>query len=228
MNGVFDDQELEQAKPRRDAELTLGAGTLLFLFIGLVLVCGLCFGLGYAVGHRGVQVAIAPGQLPSDGEQPPITANGSLAKPSAAPKASTPLPAQDAAPVDVSQPSQPQPAAATQQPVNQAASSSPQPQVRPALPVETSAPQPAVVSSARQAAAPAATQFMVQIATLSHEEDANVLVGALRRHGYAVSARRDSGDNLIHVRIGPFYSRDEANRWRQKLLNDGYNAMIQP
>jgi cell division septation protein DedD len=69
---------------------------------------------------------------------------------------------------------------------------------------------------------------MVQIATLSHEEDANVLVGALRRHGYAVSARRDSGDNLIHVRIGPFYSRDEANRWRQKLLNDGYNAMIQP
>ena len=49
-----------------------------------------------------------------------------------------------------------------------------------------------------------------------------------RKHGYAVEARRDPADNLIHVRIGPFNDRDEANRWRLKLLNDGYNAMIQP
>ncbi len=54
-----------------------------------------------------------------------------------------------------------------------------------------------------------------------------MLVGALRKHGYAVSARRDPADSLIHVRIGPFSNRDEANRWRMKLLNDGYNAMIQ-
>jgi cell division septation protein DedD len=33
---------------------------------------------------------------------------------------------------------------------------------------------------------------------------------------------------LIHVRIGPFTNRDEASRWRQKLMNDGYNAMVQP
>jgi len=30
------------------------------------------------------------------------------------------------------------------------------------------------------------------------------------------------------VQIGPFYNRDEAYRWRQKLLNDGYNAIVQP
>jgi cell division septation protein DedD len=69
---------------------------------------------------------------------------------------------------------------------------------------------------------------MVQIAAVSHQEDADVLVGALRKRGYAVSARRDPVDSLIHVRIGPFNDRDEANRWRTKLLNDGYNAMIQP
>jgi cell division septation protein DedD len=69
---------------------------------------------------------------------------------------------------------------------------------------------------------------MVQIAAVSHEEDANVLVDALRKHGYAVSARREPADNLIHVRIGPFNDRNEANRWRLKLLNDGYNALIQP
>jgi cell division septation protein DedD len=30
------------------------------------------------------------------------------------------------------------------------------------------------------------------------------------------------------VRIGPFKTRDEAEIWRQKLLNDGYNAIVQP
>ena len=69
---------------------------------------------------------------------------------------------------------------------------------------------------------------MVQIAAVSHQEDADVLVGALRKHGYTVAARRDPADSLIHVRIGPFSNRDDANRWRTKLLNDGYNAMIQP
>jgi cell division septation protein DedD len=69
---------------------------------------------------------------------------------------------------------------------------------------------------------------MVQIAAVSQEEDAAVLVSALRKRGYAVVARRDAADGLIHVRIGPFSSRDEANRWRMKLLNDGYNAVMQP
>jgi cell division septation protein DedD len=59
-----------------------------------------------------------------------------------------------------------------------------------------------------------------------HQEDADVLVEALRRRGYAVAAHRDM-DAMVHVRVGPFMSRDEANQWRQKLLNDGYNAVVQ-
>jgi cell division septation protein DedD len=69
---------------------------------------------------------------------------------------------------------------------------------------------------------------MVQVAAVMHPEDAEVLVGALRRRGYPVSVRRLPTDNLIHVQIGPFKSRDEAYRWRQQLLNDGYNAMVMP
>jgi DedD protein len=68
---------------------------------------------------------------------------------------------------------------------------------------------------------------MVQIAAVSSPEDADVLMGALRRRGYAVAARRDP-DGMIHVRIGPFSSRDEAEKWKLKLLNDGYNAILQP
>jgi cell division septation protein DedD len=69
---------------------------------------------------------------------------------------------------------------------------------------------------------------MVQIAAVSNTEDAEVLTSALRRRGYAVTARRDPADNLLHVRIGPFATPAEANSWRMKLLNDGYNAVVQP
>jgi cell division protein FtsN len=30
------------------------------------------------------------------------------------------------------------------------------------------------------------------------------------------------------VRVGPFGTRDDASKWRMKLLNDGYNAIVQP
>ena len=69
---------------------------------------------------------------------------------------------------------------------------------------------------------------MVQIAAVSEQEDADVLIGALRKRGYSVVAARDPQDGLIHVRIGPFKTRDEADTWREKLLNDGYTAIMQP
>ena len=106
-----------------------------------------------------------------------------------------------------------------------------QPQVKPALPAQENSPQPVAGHSGNLAVGPAITpagQPMVQIAAVSQPEDAEVLVNALRKRGYAVSARREAIDHLIHVRIGPFASRDEANLWRQRLLNDGYNAIVQP
>ncbi len=73
-----------------------------------------------------------------------------------------------------------------------------------------------------------AGSVMVQIAAVSQQEDADVLMSALRKRGYAVAGRREPLDGLIHVRIGPFKTRDEAETWRQKLLSDGYNAIVQP
>jgi DedD protein len=196
------------------------------LFFGLVLLCGLCFGLGYSVGHRSAQQASAASQLPTTGPAP-LAASGSAAKPSATTQAAAPQPTQNTStPSDSAQPANAVavPIAAPESP-KQGTQPASQPQVRPALPVvQTSAPQ-AQNTHPAQAAAAALT---VQIAAVSHQEDADVLVGALRKRGYEVGAHREGSDNLIHVRIGPFKSRDEANRWRMKLLNDGYNAIIQP
>jgi cell division septation protein DedD len=76
-------------------------------------------------------------------------------------------------------------------------------------------------------ALPAAGTFIVQIAAVSAQEDADVLMGALRKRGYAVTARREPLDGLIHVKIGPFKTQNEAEIWREKLFNDGYNAVVQ-
>ena len=66
----------------------------------------------------------------------------------------------------------------------------------------------------------------MQIAAVSHQEDADVLLSALRRRGYTVLTRSDAADKLIHVQVGPFGNRKEAETMRQKLAGDGYNAFI--
>ena len=94
----------------------------------------------------------------------------------------------------------------------------------------TSQPAAALSASGGARVEPALGQgsgIMVQIASVSHAEDADVLVGALRKRGYAVSSRRDPADGLLHVEVGPFANRTDAYAARQKLLNDGYNAIVQ-
>jgi cell division septation protein DedD len=68
---------------------------------------------------------------------------------------------------------------------------------------------------------------MVQIMALSHKEDADAMVAALKRHGYDVSISQDSLDSLLHLEVGPFKNKSDAEAVRHKLMTDGYNATIQ-
>jgi DedD protein len=237
MRGTFDDEELAPVKPRRDTELTLGSGALLAIFLGLALLCVFCFGLGYAFGHRGMVPASAALPAPSQ----PIAAGNPIAKPpaTAQPDQSQTADGEDAWQsaagaangANAAPNAQVVPAAAT------STGDAGQPSVHPALaPAPATAPsvqppagvQPAVAqASAPPAASAPGANLMVQIAAVSHPEDAEVLTDALRKRGYPVTARRDPADNLIHVRIGPFATLAEANSWRMKLLSDGYNAIVQ-
>ncbi len=71
-----------------------------------------------------------------------------------------------------------------------------------------------------------AGQTMVQVAAVLHQEDADVLVSALRKHGYHVLVRTEPQDKLWHVQVGPFAGRVQANAMKQQLASDGYNAII--
>jgi cell division septation protein DedD len=199
----------------------LGSGTLLAIFFGLVLICGVCFGLGYAVGHRGSQDLDG---LQAAGVTPAAAETGSSkAKPSAIP--ASPVPAASTDATDATEVEETNGALGAQTAVGAAsptAGSAPAQLGAGATSAQGS--QPAVGTAAIKPAG----SLMVQIAAVTNADDANVLMGALRKRGYAVTGQRDAGDGMIHVRIGPFTTRDEADKWRMKLLNDGYNAILQP
>jgi DedD protein len=235
MRGVFDDEEIELAAPRPDTEITLGTTALLLIFFGLLALCGLCFGMGYSMGHRGTQGVAAA--LPSPAN-PPAHADSPRTKPSAnaeisaATRPSPPANQQGTTGLSSSVERVQSPASAGAAGLSNGSNNSVQPaQSAPAKPAfgNTASPvQGAVPASAVRPANSASVSLMVQIAAVLQSEDADVLASALRKRGYAVAARRDPLDGLIHVRIGPFKTRDEAEVWRQKLLNDGYNAIVQP
>jgi cell division septation protein DedD len=67
---------------------------------------------------------------------------------------------------------------------------------------------------------------MVEIMALSHEADADAMVAALKRHGYDVAVNHNPNDSLLHLDVGPFANKADAETMRQRLVQDGYNATI--
>lgn len=272
MRGIFDndepeDFELDEPEERRhDTEVTLTTGAQLGIVFCLLLLCGLCFGLGYWVGHGRTIAAPATAANQPTGptaapDQEPLQGNGSLPKPSADAQVPLAEPSDESSgtpPTTASDtnPAPAQPEAAPTTPADQepsphetpaAPKATPPPPppataVRPAPePIHTATlarksepeyepstrPTPATNRNVPPAYAAASGQYMVQIAAVSHSEDALVLVNALRNHGFAASAQR-LPDGLLHVRIGPFATHEEASRMSARLLGEGYNAMVQP
>jgi len=266
MRGIFDDEERKPSRAKGDTELTLGLWTLLGIFFGLVVVCGLCFGMGYALGSRSDSKGpVFQSQPPAAGPATQTPANTPQNKPSAeaqppqAPQAmdgtqqaastvagaapgTVPGTASGTAAGGVSG-TAPGAVAGTTTASNSAPGSSimgtgtstftpnnsgwqrvpntGQPSTT--GPAQTTL--PATAASVRPAMSRTGT-IMVQIAAVSNQADANVLLSALRRRGYAASAIHFPADNLIHVCIGPFNNRNAANSMREKLLGDGYNAIV--
>jgi len=233
MRTVFEEEEeIAPSGPQRDRELTISSTTLLAIFFGLVLICGLFFGLGYTLGRRS---SSETSQIPASAAVPqPFD---SQPKPSAAPQpalkavsSAPPDQATDPALADSStsgadsvtataQPAQTQPVPSQPQPA-ESASTAPQP----AKPLAPAAPQAA--ATATTPSVTPAQSFVVQIAAISNPADADVLVSALQKRGYSVAARHVATDSLIHVQVGPFTNRADAIAMRQKLLGDGYNAIL--
>ncbi len=69
--------------------------------------------------------------------------------------------------------------------------------------------------------------YMVQVAAVTKQEDAQALVGALKKKNYPVFINNAAGnDRLYHVQIGPFNDMKEAESMRERLAGDGYNPIV--
>jgi DedD protein len=193
MNSLLDDDEVDAPS---DRELTLSTGTILGIFFGIVLLCGLFFGFGYKMGsHKPPQTTLtaAPeAALPS-------TTNFGSFKPAAGSPVGSPAPSltpHTAAPAHlVEQSPDPIPA-------------HPTPPTHPAA-------DPAPAGS-----------FVVQVAAFTHPEDAVLLVNALKVKGYPAFARTEPQDKLQHIQVGPFTNRKDAEDAKQRLLADGYQPIL--
>ena len=193
----------------QDVEVTLGTGKLLGLFFGMVVVCAIFFGLGYSMGKN----ATPSGALASD-SNPSVVQAGS--KPAPARTASSPAPSD--APAAAPTPSQ---ADLTFY------KSTEQKEVSAKLtpPAETKAP----AAQPKQAAAPemhSGAGYVVQVAAVAKQEDAEALADALRKKSYPVFVMSTGNDKLVRVQIGPFAELKQAEDMKSRLAGDGYNAIV--
>lgn len=229
------ERAVEMADSPADREVTLNTGTVLALFFALALICAVFFGFGYSMGRKSTQAPVtAANSATTDSPADDSASHAAADKPSSGSPAIQPVPgymSQQEANDANSKSTQSvatapaRPAAVT--PAAPAPTHTAVATTTPAPVVRTAPPPAAPTPAAAPVTTPAATgSVFVQIAAVSHQEDADVLKSALGRRGYKVVERSDANDRLIHVQIGPFTDRKAAEATRQKLLSDGYNAFM--
>jgi len=205
----------------QESEITLGIGRLLGLFFGLVVLCALFFSVGYSLGRKSgfaaqaavepplaapATVAAAGAPKPAPGKASDTTANcptGEHCPPAAASSGSTSDELTFYKAVGQND-AKPQLEAAAQV-------SKPEPQKAPEIA------RPASLGPG----------YMVQVAAVTKQEDADALVNALRKKSYPViTTSNPPSDKLFHVQVGPFADLKDAEATRAKLISDGYNPIL--
>jgi len=233
VNRPYDsDDDLQDPGPR-DREISLGTTTILGIFFALALLCALFFGFGYSMGRRSAQTVVGTsdaGTTSGTSNAKPVPgSSGNRTVPAS--HASNQTPDANGAPAtsDDFTPTEDNasPATPASRPQISRAAPSTQPTENSAI-KPVSMPRPATATSAPPVpvAIPGMGSAVVQVAAVSHQEDADMLMAALKKHGYTVAIRQEPQDKLLHVQVGPFANKKDAEAMRQRLLADGYNAIV--
>lgn len=226
MNPLLDETDDREDRSHRsqgeDREITLGTTMILLIFFALAVYGAVLFGFGYSLGskHSGntpVAVAAAPTAAPSFNTFKP--APGS---PVGAPApGKVPATADDfVAPVVAPGKNNTPPAKAI---VDAGGAEESGAKVR--TPTPTASTNSAPTAAATPMPVAGTGNVVVQVAAVSHQEDADLIASTLKRRGYVVNIRTEA-DKLIHVQVGPFATRKDAEVMKAKLLADGFNAYI--
>lgn len=199
------------------SEKGLSAGVLALVFFLWVGVCAIFFSLGYLVGYNErTSKFISTERVGAPSVVPP-TVNPSTKSSEPRPKVEQPPEAAMTVPLQpISPPTAP--------------NASTEPGVPPPKGPNESA---AAAEGTNPTAAPTGevgVGYTVQVAATRTKQDAERLVGILKGHGYPVFlvAPGQSGtkDELYRVQVGPFTSREDAEKVRARLVQEGFKPFI--
>ncbi len=224
MNSLLDEtEEFEDRSHRKqgaDREITLGTTMILLIFFALAVYGALLFGFGYSLGSKhSASPAVAATAAPA------ASSSFNSFKPAPGSPVGAPAPGKvTASSDDFVAPIAPvtktdAPPAKTTVDVSSPEESAPKPKTPPPAASAPAAAAPAPVP------VPGVGTIVVQVAAVSHQEDADLIASTLKRRGYVVNIRTEA-DKLLHVQVGPFATRKDAEAMKAKLLSDGFNAYI--
>lgn len=185
----------------QDTEITLGIGKLLGIFFALAALCAVFLGVGYSLGKNSAKAAMAT-------SDPTQVAEGSTTKPAGG-TAVRPAPTENKDLSFYKAVEQKQPDANLTTPDADKTSDTTAPKTAPAP--EISRP---------------GSGYVVQVAAVSKQEDAEALADALRKKSYMVQISNPPNDKLFHVQVGPFNDIADAESTRNRLVGDGYNPIL--
>ena len=207
---------------------------LMGLFLGVVVVCGVFFTLGYVMGRTQgdstVRAANIAGPVGA-GIASPLPAASATAKSGA----SAPTPNEWTFPSATGTKKQPDrlepkvPAsanggggAATLTPAFEAA-----PPPRPVASASAVASKPAAKTPSKlRAPVVPRGAIVLQVAALSREGDAMALADALQQKSFPAFVLQPQGDNLYRVQVGPYADSESADAGKKALQREGFKAIL--
>ncbi len=202
---------------KRD-EKGLSARYLILVFLMGVAACAVFFSLGFLVGYseRSADKMSAAEEVTPTGVIPP-TVNPPL-EGSSAPAGDQPRATSTEPPTERAAPTTP----ASKGSAERAAA--PKPAAKPPAPATSDR----TASSGREK--PVTAGYTVQVAALNEKQDAEKLVKELRARGFGVFVVTpefsDAKDDLYRVQVGPYATREEAVRIRDRIAKEGFKPFI--
>ena len=212
---------------RRDGK-GLSTRHLILVFLAGVAVCGVFFSLGFLVGYneRSARMSPAtervttPGAIPPAVNPPletvPIGTNGGT-------------PPSSSAPASPANPNAGSTSSSSQKTPETSAGVEPPATSPPALSAK-SEPAPDTAATSPEETKAAGNAFSVQVTAMRAKQDAESVVRVLRGRGYHAllvpPQHAHAKDSLYRVQVGPFASRESAEKTLAKLKHEGFKPFI--
>ena len=215
---------------RGGGDRVLESRHLVSLFLGVVLLCGVFFTLGYVMGHNQYGGPVHAAESFDNSE--PVSHPYVKPKPEAAPAATSTTPASAPANnewdfyakknTDDSIDTEAKPAASKPAPAPTVASRWASPQ--PASPVSGAKTVPA--AARYQAPHLVKGAIVLQIAALTHESDALAMADVLQQKHFPSFVVTPTSDNFYRVQVGPYPDERAADSAKAALDRAGFIAIV--